>query len=140
MLLDAEMDKLLHDREEWIEALPYVFDDNLGWPEVRDYVLRLDAALPWMVAEIQRLRKRIADFEYDPRDLPLVTAEEKLADEDVCGLCGKPGADKFAHSVHWPGERKSDGLLVHKECEDKECGRAHAVLSDDEREAFLRGL
>jgi hypothetical protein len=22
--------------------------------------------------------------------------------EDICGLCGEPGADKFAHPVHWP--------------------------------------
>jgi hypothetical protein len=61
------MDALLKEREEWIEALPYVFDDNLGWPEVRAYVFKLDAALPWMVGEIRALRKRVADFEYDPR-------------------------------------------------------------------------
>lgn len=61
-------------------------------------------------------------------------------DDDICGLCGEPGADKFAHPVHWPGERRADGLLVHAACEDAECERAHAALSDEEREAFLRGL
>ena len=61
-------------------------------------------------------------------------------DEDICGLCGEPGADKIAHPVYWPGEMRPVGLLVHAECEDAECGRAHAALSDEQREAFLRGL
>lgn len=61
-------------------------------------------------------------------------------DEDICGLCGEPGADKFKHPVHWPGERNPDGLLVHAWCEGEECLRAHAALSDKEREEFLRRL
>lgn len=28
--------------------------------------------------------------------------------EDICGLCGQPGADKYAYSVHWPGEQIPD--------------------------------
>ena len=47
------------------------------------------------------------------------------ADEDICGLCRKPGADKYAHPVHWPGEQKPDSPLVHADCEKEECGRAH---------------
>lgn len=57
---------------------------------------------------------------------------------DVCGLCEQPGADKYAHPVYWPGEMKPDGLFVHQACEDAECRRAHAALTDREREAFLR--
>ena len=60
--------------------------------------------------------------------------------DDICGLCGKPGADKYAHPVHWPGERVPDGPFVHAECEDEECRRAHAELSDRQRESFLRSL
>lgn len=59
---------------------------------------------------------------------------------DICGLCGKPGADKIAHPVHWPGELIPDGSIVHAECEAEECKRAHAELSDEERETFLRSL
>lgn len=61
-------------------------------------------------------------------------------DQDICGLCGQPGADKFAHPIHWPGERTPDSDLVHEECEDKECRRAHSLLSDKERERFLRAI
>lgn len=60
------------------------------------------------------------------------------ADEAICGLCGKPGADKLAHPYHWPGERIPDGPLVHAECEAEECSRAHSALSDAERKAFLK--
>lgn len=57
--------------------------------------------------------------------------------DDICGLCGEPGADKFAHPVHWPGEQMPDGPLVHASCEAEECRRAHACLSDSQRKAFL---
>lgn len=64
----------------------------------------------------------------------------KPEDEDTCGLCGKPGADKVAHPVHWPGEQIPDGPLVHESCEDWECARAHALLNDKQRDQFLRSL
>ena len=60
--------------------------------------------------------------------------------EDICGLCGEPGADKFAHPVHWPGEAVPDSELVHAECEDAECRRAHAALSQAQRDAVLRDI
>lgn len=60
--------------------------------------------------------------------------------DDICGLCGEPGADKIAHPVHWPGERVPDGEMVHQSCEQDECGRAHAALTDEQRRAFLRAL
>lgn len=60
--------------------------------------------------------------------------------EDICGLCGEPGADKIAHPIHWPGERVPDGPLVHQECEDEECRRAHAALTDDQRRRFLGSI
>jgi len=59
------------------------------------------------------------------------------SDEDICGLCGKPGADKYAHPVHWPGEQVPDGPLVHADCEAEECRRAHAALTDKQRRDFL---
>lgn len=61
-------------------------------------------------------------------------------DDDLCGLCGEPGADKIAHPHRWPGERTPDGPLVHAECENEECRRAHAELSDGERQRVLRDI
>ncbi len=61
-------------------------------------------------------------------------------DEDICGLCGLPGADKIPHMNYWPGERRPETGCVHAECEQEECARAHAALSSAEREAVLRSI
>lgn len=61
-------------------------------------------------------------------------------DEDICGLCGQPGADKYAHPIHWPGEQVPEGQLVHANCESEECRRAHSELSDEQRRLFLSTL
>lgn len=45
--------------------------------------------------------------------------------EDICGLCGLPGADKIPHPIRWPGERCPDTDFVHAECEEEECSRAY---------------
>lgn len=63
-----------------------------------------------------------------------------IQEEDICGLCGEPGADKMAHPIHWPGERIPNGPCVHAECEEEECKRAHSLLSDFDRQRFLRSL
>jgi hypothetical protein len=68
---------------------------------------------------------------------PTVSSERLLDSEDICGLCGQPGADKFAHPCHWPGEQVPDGPLVHADCESEECRRAHAALTDKQRRDFL---
>ncbi len=60
--------------------------------------------------------------------------------DDICGLCGQPGADKMPHPIHWPGEQVPDSELVHEECEKAECWRAHAALTDRERERFLKSI
>ena len=60
--------------------------------------------------------------------------------EDICGFCGEPGADKMPHPVHWPGEGEAGTECVHAECEQEECRRAHAALSQRQRESFLRTL
>ena len=59
-------------------------------------------------------------------------------DDDICGFCCKPGADKISHPVRWPGEQSAGTKLVHAACEDEECARAHGLLSDKEREIFLK--
>lgn len=63
---------------------------------------------------------------------------------DICGLCGEPGADKMAcwtgGGVYWPGEERPDTEYVHQECEQEETRRAHAALSQPERDAFLRAI
>lgn len=61
-------------------------------------------------------------------------------EKDICGFCGLPGADKFPHPVRWPGEQSAGTELVHAACEEEECGRAHRVLSDQQRQSFLRSL
>ena len=66
--------------------------------------------------------------------------EQEQCSDDICGLCGQPGADKYAHPIHWPGERVPDGPLVHADCEALECQRAHAALTPQQREAFLRTI
>jgi hypothetical protein len=61
-------------------------------------------------------------------------------DEDICGFCGKPGADKLPHPVRWPGEESAGTEYVHADCESDECQRAHSLLSDRQRQQFLRSL
>lgn len=64
--------------------------------------------------------------------------------QDICGLCGEPGADKMAAwtggGVLWPGEQMPDTQFVHSKCEHNERGRAHALLSDDERRRCLASI
>jgi hypothetical protein len=45
-------------------------------------------------------------------------------EDDICGLCGEPGADKYPHPEHWPGEQIPNETFVHAECEQAECKRA----------------
>ena len=59
-------------------------------------------------------------------------------DESICGFCGNSGADKIPHPVRWPGEESAGTEYVHALCEQEECARAHAALSDRQRESFLR--
>jgi hypothetical protein len=68
---------------------------------------------------------------------PVNDAQIQVDSEDICGLCGQPGADKFAHPCHWPGEQVPDGPLVHADCEAEECRRAHAALTDKQRRDLL---
>ena len=59
-------------------------------------------------------------------------------EDDICGFCNQPGADKVPHPVRWPGEESAGTKYVHATCEDAECRRAHSLLTDKEREDFLR--
>lgn len=63
-----------------------------------------------------------------------------MDDEDVCGLCGKPGADKVAHTVHWPNETIPNTEYVHASCENEECRRAHSELTPKQINDFLKNL
>lgn len=58
--------------------------------------------------------------------------------DDICGFCGQPGADKIPHPVRWPGEESVGTEIIHAACEDAECRRAHALLTDQQRADFLR--
>ena len=59
-------------------------------------------------------------------------------ENDICGFCGHPGADKIPHPVRWPGEDTAGTEYVHARCEETECRRAHLLLSDRQRHEFLR--
>lgn len=61
-----------------------------------------------------------------------------VIDDDICGFCGLPGADKIPHPIRWPDERAPDTDLVHAECERAECARASALCQGRERDEFLR--
>ena len=61
-----------------------------------------------------------------------------MDDEDICGFCGMPGADKFPHPIRWPGENSAGTEFVHAECEQVETTRAHSLLTAKERDSFLR--
>ena len=60
--------------------------------------------------------------------------------EDICGFCGEPGADKIPHPIRWTGEGSAGTEYVHSGCEHEECRRAHKELSDSQRQAFLRTI
>lgn len=64
--------------------------------------------------------------------------------EDICGYCGEPGADKMAlwtgGGLYWPGEYIPETELVHAECEAEETRRAHTALSQKERDSFLQSI
>ena len=61
--------------------------------------------------------------------------------DDICGLCGEPGADKMAMwtggGIYWPGEIIPDSALVHADCEKEETARAHAALTQAQRDAVI---
>ncbi len=65
-------------------------------------------------------------------------------EEDICGLCGEPGADKMAlwtgGGKYWPNETVPETEMVHQSCEQDETERAFDELAQEEREAFCRGL
>lgn len=61
-----------------------------------------------------------------------------MDDEDICGLCGLPGADKIPHPIHWPDETIPNTPYVHAECEKVECQRASDMIQGKARETFLR--
>ena len=63
-----------------------------------------------------------------------------MDEDDICGLCGLPGADKIPHPVYWPQERRPDTDLVHAECEREECERASILCQGREREEFLDNI
>lgn len=69
---------------------------------------------------------------------------ENAEPEDICGICGQPGADKMAmHTgggIYWPGEFVPEGDMVHSVCEKEETRRAHSQLSQTQRYAFLRSI
>jgi hypothetical protein len=94
--------------------------------------------------EFRSIRQLIADGEFVRANVEIgrlcesaMLMREKPVLEDICGLCGEPGANKIPHPERWPGERAPDTELVHDECEKLECERAHAALSDDQRREHL---
>lgn len=65
---------------------------------------------------------------------------DKTENGDICGLCGKPGADKIPHPIYWPGEQQPNTPHVHAECESEETERAFCELDQSRRDRFLDQL
>lgn len=64
--------------------------------------------------------------------------ETDMEEEDICGFCGLPGADKIPHPIRWPDELSAGTKLVHAECEAVECARASSMCQGKSRDEFLR--
>jgi hypothetical protein len=71
----------------------------------------------------------------------LCAAGKPPEQQEICGLCGEPGADKMAlwtgGGIYWPGEEKPETEMVHAECERQETTRAHAALSQSQRDRVI---
>jgi ssDNA-binding Zn-finger/Zn-ribbon topoisomerase 1 len=117
------VEKLLSARVEAAEKVELVCEycgEDLDWTG--------EATGPLSVRRCVRCRKEAADE----------------TEAEVCGLCEGPDPCKMAKwtggGVYWPGERRPEGRLVHQECEEEECRRAHAELTQDQRDEVLAGL
>jgi hypothetical protein len=73
-------------------------------------------------------------------DLWKIASKNAVMDDEICGLCGKPGADKIPHPVRWPNERHPFSEYVHAECEDEAAAEACVALTPRERADFLATL
>ena len=113
----------IHDRIQQSSGSPTV--ENIRT------ILDILEALNDKLAAIEGRLQSLEDWQFD---------KAKNSEKDICGLCGLSGADKIAAPIHWPGERIPDGPLVHDHCEEYECRRAHAQLSEAERIQFLRTI
>jgi len=67
-----------------------------------------------------------------------VGVDAMTEDDDICGFCGKPGADKLPHPIRWPDEQSAGTPFVHAACEERECARASALCQGKARDEFLR--
>lgn len=61
-----------------------------------------------------------------------------MDNDDICGFCGLPGADKIPHPIRWPDENSAGTEFVHATCEAAECKRASDLISGEARLRFLR--
>lgn len=60
--------------------------------------------------------------------------------DDICGFCGKSGADKIPYPVRWPNEQDAGTEFVHSECEMEEQERASSQFQGEVRNKFLSAL
>lgn len=61
-------------------------------------------------------------------------------DDEICGLCELPGADKIPHPMYWPDERRPDTDYVHIKCEELEEEIGSNLCQGAARMAFLRNI
>lgn len=91
---------------------------------------------------VQKLRPR--ERAVDIQGGEIMAKNKTEQPDDICGICDKPGADKMARwtggGVYWPGEFRPETEFVHQECEHEETRRAHAALTQDQRDAALRNI
>ena len=68
-------------------------------------------------------------------------SNSKQSTDELCFLCGQPGADKIPHPINWPGEQVAPfGGFVHQHCEQAETERAFNELDAQTRNRFLDRL
>ena len=125
---------------------------NIDMKIQRKFTLTLDIDVSGKDLSTNELNNKIVDALYEAMPSVLFDSEELdcqafvntceyalvREQEDICGFCNQPGADKIPHPVLWPDENRAGTELVHAECEQQECSRASALCQGRAREEFLR--
>jgi hypothetical protein len=85
--------------------------------------------------------KAVPVFAYKPLNKYAVTPIlHKRKANDICGYCGKPGAVTLPDVVRWPRQKAPGSEFVHASCQSQERRRACEVMTEAERDAFLRDV
>ena len=101
--------------------------------EQADFIPVVILAACWLVVLVAVAWLMVATIRIG-REVDRLTED---ASSDVCGLCGRGGADVRPMADRWPGQRDPGTPFVHLDCEDREADRAMRALSPDERKLAM---